>query len=115
VDLNIIGTGAALEKGIANLFNVRGPKIFFPAKEAAASTMIVIMKNFGLPVKLLAWKICREKKDVQCFQPVNKWEGKDKIVTAGGRVLGVTSIGENLESVIEKACQSVKKINFQDA
>jgi len=36
----------------------------------------------------------------------------EKIVTAGGRVLGVTSTGETLKKAVEKAYQAVGKIKF---
>lgn len=38
-----------------------------------------------------------------------------KLVTAGGRVLGVTAIGEDLDKAIKKAYEGVEKINFKDA
>lgn len=37
-----------------------------------------------------------------------------KIVTAGGRVLGVTAVAENLDEAIKKAYASVEKISFKD-
>jgi phosphoribosylamine--glycine ligase len=40
---------------------------------------------------------------------------KGKTVTSGGRVLGVTAKGENLEQAQERAYQAVKKINFEGA
>lgn len=36
----------------------------------------------------------------------------NKIVTAGGRVLGVTSLGETIEQAIERAYDAVEKIKF---
>ncbi|MCR4924685.1 MAG: phosphoribosylamine--glycine ligase, partial [Clostridiales bacterium] len=38
-----------------------------------------------------------------------------KLVTNGGRVLGVTAKGENLKSALEKAYKAVKAINFENA
>ena len=38
-----------------------------------------------------------------------------KFLTAGGRVLGVTATGENLEQALEKAYKAVGKINFENA
>lgn len=38
-----------------------------------------------------------------------------KFFTAGGRVLGVTATGENLEKALEKAYKAVGKINFENA
>ena len=38
-----------------------------------------------------------------------------KIVTAGGRVLGVTAVADTLESAINKSYENVKKIDFEHA
>jgi len=38
-----------------------------------------------------------------------------KLVTSGGRVLGVTATGENLDDAIKKAYDGVQKITFTDA
>jgi phosphoribosylamine--glycine ligase len=38
-----------------------------------------------------------------------------KTVTAGGRVLGVTAVEENLPKAIEKAYEMVEKIHFEGA
>ncbi len=37
-----------------------------------------------------------------------------KIVTSGGRVLGVTAKGENLDAAIAKAYEAIKSVNFTD-
>lgn len=39
----------------------------------------------------------------------------DKLVTSGGRVLGVTALGENLEAALKKAYDGVSKIHFDNA
>lgn len=39
----------------------------------------------------------------------------DKLVTAGGRVLGVTSISDNLEDAILKSYSTVSQIDFKDS
>ena len=38
-----------------------------------------------------------------------------KLVTAGGRVLGVTALGDTLEEALEKSYDGVKKIEFENA
>ncbi len=38
-----------------------------------------------------------------------------KLLTAGGRVLGVTEIGEDLEGAINAAYETVKSVNFENA
>ena len=56
------------------------------------------------------------EKDVVVFHAGTKYN-KDVIVTSGGRVLGVTAIGEqlNLEGTIDKAYRAVEKITFDGA
>jgi phosphoribosylamine--glycine ligase len=39
----------------------------------------------------------------------------DKLLTNGGRVLGVTAVSDTLESAIEKSYAKVKKISFANA
>ena len=36
-----------------------------------------------------------------------------KLVTSGGRVLGVTALGKDLKSALEKSYAAVEKINFE--
>ena len=38
-----------------------------------------------------------------------------EIVTAGGRVLAVTALGENLRQAVDSVYRAVKKINFSGA
>ncbi|MFA4829943.1 MAG: phosphoribosylglycinamide synthetase C domain-containing protein, partial [Thermodesulfovibrionales bacterium] len=37
---------------------------------------------------------------------------KNKIVTAGGRVLGVTALGKDIKDAKEKAYKAIEKIHF---
>lgn len=46
------------------------------------------------------------------FHAGTKLDG-DKLVTNGGRVLGVTAIGQTLDEALEKAYVAVKKIHFE--
>lgn len=39
----------------------------------------------------------------------------DKLVTSGGRVLGVTALGDTLEAALEKSYKAVEAINFEGA
>lgn len=47
------------------------------------------------------------------FHAGTKKDG-DKILTAGGRVMGVTAVGENLADAIDKAYTYLKPISFKD-
>ena len=51
-------------------------------------------------------------KDTVVFHAGTKKE-KDKIVTSGGRVLGVTSLGAGIEGAIKQVYTAVDKINFE--
>jgi phosphoribosylamine--glycine ligase len=51
---------------------------------------------------------------VTVFHAGTKQTGDD-IVTSGGRVLGVTALGGNVQTAIEKAYQAVGKIQWQGA
>jgi phosphoribosylamine--glycine ligase len=51
---------------------------------------------------------------VTVFHAGTKQSGND-IVTSGGRVLGVTALGGNVQMAIEKAYQAVGKIQWQGA
>jgi len=52
--------------------------------------------------------------DVVVFHAGTRLDG-DTLVTAGGRVLGVTARGRTLESAIETAYNAVEIINFEGA
>ena len=53
-----------------------------------------------------------QMEDVSVFHAGTRREGK-KIVTAGGRVLGVTARGKDLPAAIERAYQACARINFE--
>ncbi len=50
---------------------------------------------------------------VTVFHAGTKLDG-DTVVTAGGRVLGVTALGSNLDEAIKQAYKAVEKISFKD-
>lgn len=55
-----------------------------------------------------------KRKDVMIFHAGTKLE-QGKVVTAGGRVLGVTALGPDLASAVKKAYQASALIKFKDA
>ncbi len=50
---------------------------------------------------------------ITIFHAGTKKDG-DKIVTAGGRVLGVTAVDDNLDLAIKRAYEAVEKVTFKD-
>ena len=54
----------------------------------------------------------QEGNDVVVFHAGAKMEG-DKLVTNGGRVLGVSATGNTLEEALVSAYKAIKKISFE--
>ncbi len=52
--------------------------------------------------------------DVTVFHAGTRREG-DRVVTSGGRVLGVTAVGDDLEAAIARAYEAVERISFVGA
>ncbi len=65
----------------------------------------------GYPIEGIADAEAME--EVALFHAGTKLEG-GSIVTAGGRVLGVTALGKHLDEAIRRAYEGVSKISFQD-
>jgi len=51
-------------------------------------------------------------RDILIFHAGTAWRG-DKLVTAGGRVLGVTALGADIREAYKKAYDAVEKIQFE--
>jgi len=83
-------------------------------KEAA---VCVVIASGGYPgaykkgEAITGIKQAEELQDVIVFHAGTALAGGD-IVTSGGRVLGVTALGANIEQVIDKAYEAVEKIHF---
>ncbi|MBI4709399.1 MAG: phosphoribosylamine--glycine ligase [Candidatus Portnoybacteria bacterium] len=83
-------------------------------KKGAA--VCVVMVSDGYPVfyergeEIKGLKKVALMKNVSVFHAGTKENKRGKIVTNGGRVLGVTGYGTNIRRAIKKACQATKKI-----
>lgn len=53
----------------------------------------------------------KDDKDIIVFHAATK-EQDGKVVTVGGRVLGVTALGANLQAAVKRAYEGVAKLNF---
>ncbi len=80
------------------------------------SACCVIMASKGYPAHYeKGFEItCEESVKNDIYFAGAKLNG-DKLLTNGGRVLGVTSIGERLESVIKASYEKVSKIHFDNS
>jgi phosphoribosylamine--glycine ligase len=94
----------------------------FKAKERLATAVCVVIASGGYPDKydvgkeILGLDGLSGLEDVVIFHAGTKQE-HGKVVTSGGRVLGVTAIGPagNFEATISRAYQAVDKITFDGA
>ena len=83
------------------------------------AAVCVVMASGGYPVsykkgyEISGIKDAEDLGDIVVFHAGTKAD-KGKIVTNGGRVLGVTAIGQNLDSAIRHAYEGVSKISFKD-
>ncbi len=83
------------------------------------AAVCVVLASGGYPVKYKSgYEISGLDKiskydDLTVFHAGTKKEG-DKLVTAGGRVLGITAVGENLDAAIKRAYEGVDMVSFTD-
>lgn len=64
----------------------------------------------GIPIKGI--EKAEKEKDIVIFHAGTKLDGK-KLVTNGGRVIGVTSVGNTLEESLSKTYNAIKKIKIE--
>ena len=76
----------------------------------------VIIASKGYPVKYesgFEMKLPENTKDTDIYVAGAKREG-DKLLSAGGRVLGVTAVADTLENAIAKAYEHTAKVEFSN-
>jgi phosphoribosylamine--glycine ligase len=84
------------------------------------ASVCVVMASGGYPGKydkgklISGLKEAEQMKDIIIFHAGTKVENGE-YVTSGGRVLGVTSLGENIPAAIDNAYSAVNKLNFENA
>ena len=78
------------------------------------SACCVVMASDGYPQKYQSGFEINMPLDKNIYVAGAKLDG-DKLLTAGGRVLGVTEVGETLEQAIEAAYKTVKTVKFDNA
>ncbi len=86
----------------------------------ARATVCVVLASGGYPqsyekgLPISGLDQVKQMKDVVAFHAGTQTEG-NQVVTSGGRVLGVTALGHNVEKAIERAYQAVGKITWNKA
>ncbi|RPH59835.1 MAG: phosphoribosylamine--glycine ligase, partial [Chloroflexi bacterium] len=80
------------------------------------SAACVVLASEGYPGRLVYGKLTKgSRQEIEhgvCFHAGTRLEG-GKIVTAGGRVFGVTSWADSVEQAVERVYASVEKISFE--
>jgi phosphoribosylamine--glycine ligase len=84
------------------------------------ATVCVVMASEGYPasypkgVEISGLEEAAKLDDVVVFHAGTKMDG-DKVVTSGGRVLGVTALGDGVAAAIDKAYEAVKIVGWPGA
>jgi phosphoribosylamine--glycine ligase len=87
-----------------------------PVKFKDSSACCVIMASDGYPGKYSGGFEIAVDGDIEAEVYIAGAKTLDgKLVTAGGRVLGVVAIGDTLGSAIDSAYKNVKKVHFDNA
>jgi len=87
---------------------------------AVRSAVTVVMASGGYPgnyetgKKISGLEECARLNDVHIFHAGTR-RVNDEVVTAGGRVLAVTALGETLARARERAYDAVSRIHFEGA
>lgn len=86
-----------------------------PIKWSEKSSVCVILASEGYPVKYEKGKEIHELSNVDNSIVFHSGTKKDKgnIYTNGGRVLGITALGDNMEEAIKRAYEDVSKVKFE--
>ena len=83
-------------------------------KFSSGSACCVIVASKGYPVKYengFEIKLPTPDNDI-CYYVAGAKKQDGKLLSAGGRVLGVTAVGSNLSDAIDKAYAATKKVQF---
>ncbi|HQJ10141.1 MAG TPA: phosphoribosylglycinamide synthetase C domain-containing protein, partial [Deltaproteobacteria bacterium] len=80
-------------------------------------SVCVVMASGGYPGSYQKGKLISGLREAGMIEGVKVFHAgtkiqDDRIVTSGGRVLGVTAVGGDLKTTIEKAYQAVSLISF---
>jgi len=85
------------------------------------SACVVVMCSGGYPhayqtgYPIYGLEECRDDKNVIIFHAGTKIDERKRVVTNGGRVLGVTGIGTTLNDAVNHAYHCVSQLTFTDA
>ena len=79
------------------------------------SACCVVMASNGYPKKYETGFEIKMPQDKNIYVAGAKLSGDGELLTAGGRVLGVTETADTLKEAIDKAYQTVESVEFENA
>ena len=88
-------------------------------KDNAAVCVILASEGYpqkyekGFPIRGL--ENFKDRDDIFCFHAGTKFDEQGQVVTNGGRVLGVTALGDDLKAARANAYEAVKLVDFDNA
>ncbi|MCR5222193.1 MAG: phosphoribosylamine--glycine ligase [Lachnospiraceae bacterium] len=88
-------------------------------KDNAAVCVILASEGYpqkyekGFPIRGL--ENFKDRNDIFCFHAGTKFDEQGQVVTNGGRVLGVTALGDDLKTARANAYEAVKLVDFDNA
>ena len=96
----------------ALLASARGQLSGHTLEWRAEPSICVVLAASGYPGKVRTNDVIIGVENAACVFQAGTKRAADELVTAGGRVLGVTARGPNLQSAIDAAYRDVAKISF---
>ncbi len=83
------------------------------------AAVCVVLASGGYPVKYQSGYEIKGLEDIKKCEDITVFHAGTKLEdgvykTAGGRVLGITAIGDNLDSAIKRAYEGVEMVTFKD-
>lgn len=82
------------------------------------SAVCVVLASEGYPdkykkgFKVEGLQEVESNEEVMVFHAGTKLDSDSNVVTSGGRVLGVTAVGQNLEEALDRAYQAIEHVRF---
>ena len=89
-----------------------------PVEFSGGAACCVVMASQGYPQKYQTGfpiTLCPDSDTVTTYVAGAKRDEAGRLLTSGGRVLGVTATADNLKAAVEKAYAAVQKTNFENA
>ncbi|MCG3197753.1 MAG: phosphoribosylamine--glycine ligase [Candidatus Omnitrophica bacterium] len=111
-----------VENDLFELFHAAasgGLQAFGPIRAARGAAVCVVLASEGYPGSYPKGRLIegleslRRDPEVVVFHAGTRFDESGRVVTAGGRVLGVTARGDSVRAAIERAYRAVEQVRFE--